>query len=223
MIPLLSLAPSAVSNLVVEDVNSTALMVSFSTPDSPNGIILRYNIRYTPVLNSIPSGVGEIIITVSPNDAGVYNKIISVGLAAFTMYRVRVAAVSSAGQGEVEERVVSTDPTGASPPTNFNSITVTPESITLTWGFPETPRGSIQGYVLRYHLTSDMETTQEENITILENDNSMQSFTFSGLLPFTSYTFAVRAYSFGSDPFVVHQGAETELLVRITAEAGRPH
>ena len=207
-------------DLTVQDVNSTALMVSYSTPSSPNGVILGYNIRHVPVLNGMPTAAEETAIMVPPNDAGDYTEIIS-DLVAFTMYRVRVAAVTSIGQGEVEERFASTDPTSSSPPTNFTAVAITSDSVTLTWGYPETPRGIIQGYILRYHPTHDLDDTREENITLpTENDDRMQHSAISELVPFTSHTIAVRAFSFGSDPFVVHQGVESDPLIILSEEAG---
>ena len=214
-----TLAPSAVINLMVEDINSTSLVASFSTPASPNGVILQYNIRYLPVLNGLPSGE-EVTLVVLPNHAGVYTETLS-DLLAFTMYRVRVAAVTSAGQGQEEERFASTDPAASSPPTNLSVVAIMSESVTLTWEYPETPRGSIQGYIIRYHPSSDLDSTLEENITLAsENDNALQSYTIFNLTPFPSYTLTVRAYSFGSDPFVLHQGMETGSLHILTAESG---
>ena len=219
---IINLAPSAVTDLMLQDVNSTALVVSYSTPSSPNGIIISYNIHYVPVLNGLSTDAEEITIVISPDDARDHTEIIS-GLVAFTMYRVRVAAVTSIGQGEVEERVASTDPTSSSPPNNFTAVAITSDSITLTWSYPQTPRGIIQGYIIRYHPTHDLDDTREENITLLtENDNRMQFSTIVNLIPFTSYMFVVRAFSFGSDPFVVHQGVESDPLVILTAETGIP-
>ena len=204
---------------MVDDVNSTALMVSFSAPSTPNGIIIRYDILYVSVSDGSPVGE-EVTVMVEPNETGMYTEIIS-GLVAFTMYRVQAAAVTSIGQGVLVDRIASTDPTASSPPTAFAATTITSDSVTLTWGYPETPRGVIQGYVIRYHLTGSLGIQQEDNITLSTlDDDSMQTFTVSSLTPFTLYSFTVRAYSFGQDPFVVHQGAESTTLDVVTDEAG---
>ncbi len=216
-------APGAVTNLTVEDVNSTSLMVSFSTPLSPNGQITRYDILYVQVSSDLQPLMGEEeqTITIQPDEMEMFSEIIS-RLTPFTNYRIRVVAFTSIGQGELTIRFGVTDPDASSPPTNFRSVTVTSDSVMLEWAYPETPRGIIQGYIIQYHRT-DMNTNnpQLENITLTtDDDDSSQNFTISGLIPFTSYNFIVRAYSFGSDPFIVHLGAESVELVIVTGEAG---
>ncbi len=206
-------------NLTVEDVNSTAIMVSFLAPSSPNGIITAYKILYVEIEGGGPVG-SEVTILVSPNEMGSFTMVI-IDLFAFTMYRVRVVAETSVGPGETVMVIANTDPAASSPPTIFTVTAVSSTSITVSWEYPETPRGIIQGYIIRYYLSSDIDISTEVNVTLsIAGDNNTQTFTITGLLPFTSYCITIRAYSFGENPFIVHQGDESATLTNITAEAG---
>ena len=144
------------------------------------------------------------------------------GLEAFTMYRITVVAATRIGLGEGISELANTDPAASSPPTNFMVESTTSNSITLSWGYPETPRGSIEGYVVQYSTSSSLVNAIEQNITLeLSNDDTTQMYIVEGLLPDTEYFLAVRAYSFGFDVFVIHEGIESVLGPIPTEEAGK--
>ena len=144
------------------------------------------------------------------------------GLEAFTMYRITVVAATRIGLGEGISRFANTDPAASSSPTNFTAESTTSNSITLSWGYPETPRGSIEGYVVQYSTSSSLDNAIEQNITLeLSNDDTTQMYIVEGLLPDTEYFLAVRAYSFGFDVFVIHEGIESVLGPIRTQEAGK--
>ncbi|ORU94951.1 MAG: hypothetical protein A6F71_10075 [Cycloclasticus sp. symbiont of Poecilosclerida sp. M] len=145
------------------------------------------------------------------------------GLEAFTIYTITVVAATRIGLGEELSQFANTDPAASSPPTNFTVESTTSNSITLSWDYPETPRGSIEGYVVQYGTSSSLNGAIDQNITLeIRNDNRSQMYTAEGLLPFTEYYFVVRAYSFGFDLFVIHEGMESNVVGPIrTEEAGR--
>ena len=143
------------------------------------------------------------------------------GLKPFTEYSVSVVAETSIGPGTAEVQTVTTDPAASSPPTNVNAVAVSSDSISVTWSYPDTPRGDIEGYIIRYDLTSGMlgADAMELNLTLSpSNDQSPQMETIGGLIPFTQYSITVRAYSFGEG--VVHNGDESAVVTVRTLEAG---
>ena len=143
------------------------------------------------------------------------------GLEPFTEYSVSVVAETSIGPGTAEVQTVTTDPTTSSPPTNVSAVAVSSDSISVTWSYPATPRGDIEGYIIRYDLTSGMlgAGAMELNLTLSpRNDQSPQMETIGGLMPFTWYSITIRAYSFGEG--VVHNGDESAAVTVRTLEAG---
>ena len=144
------------------------------------------------------------------------------GLLPFASYRISVRAYTSVGPGSPLVINVDTDPDSASPPTSFMITEITAMSITLSWGYPMNPHGQIVGYVLRVGTSADFDGgIPDVNFTLpVLDDTGAQMRVVGGLDPFTRYFFAVRAFSFGEDPFVVHSGLESAAISEVTAEAG---
>ena len=143
------------------------------------------------------------------------------GLEPFTEYSVGVVAETSIGPGTAENQTVTTDPTAFSPPTNVSAVAVSSNSISITFSYPATPRGVIEGYIIRYDLTSDMlgAGAMELNLTLSpRDDQSPQMEMIGGLMPFTQYSITIRAYSFGEG--VVHNGELSAVVMVRTLEAG---
>ena len=135
-------------------------------------------------------------------------------LTPFTSFIVSIFAVTRIGPGVEQRREVVTDPDSASPPSSFTAMVLNSTAVALSWGYPEIPRGVIEGYIVT------VTGSEPFNLTLVSpGDNRTQSFTLGNLLPFTTYDFAVLAYSFGSDPFFVHRGEEGK-VTRTTSEAG---
>ena len=72
------------------------------------------------------------------------------GLKPFTKYSVRVAAVTTCGQGEYSgPRVARTREALPGPPTDVTVVASLPTSIVISWGAPLEPRGNITYYNVR--------------------------------------------------------------------------
>ena len=143
------------------------------------------------------------------------------GLEPFTEYSVSVVAETRIGPGTAEVQTVTTDPTASSPPTNVNAVAVSSDTISITWSYPATPRGVIEGYIIQYYVTSDTleASAMELNFTLSpRNNQSAQMATIIGLVPFTQYSITIRAYSFGEG--VVHNGELSAVVMVCTLEAG---
>jgi hypothetical protein len=97
-----------------------------------------------------------------------------------TAITVRVRAVNAAGAGGVAS-TTNTPRTISGPPTSFSGNSSVFGQITLTWAAPSSNGGAtITSYILRNGST----TLQSANLT---------SFTHTGLLPFTDYSYTVVA------------------------------
>ena len=104
-----SIGPGSPGDLFVNEVNSTAIVITWDQPDVTNGIITSYEILYS---------VGNVK-TVSDNDTSVlvyattntsYGRVIG-GLGPFTMYTVVVRAYTHIEAGELTDTFsILTDP-----------------------------------------------------------------------------------------------------------------
>ena len=194
------LVPGPVSSIMVVDLNSTAVQVSWSPPAITNGIIVRYNV--TILDTDIPP---EIISNTNLDN---YIMIIS-RVTVFTEYTVSVTTATRIGEVEAMLRMVMTDPFAASLP-DIALTEVNLKSVRVEWSYPAFPRGFIVGYLIE--VTSEtMTVVDTRNVTLPTlNDNSNQTALVTGLSPFTLYIFRVRGYSYKIEPFFIHLGGMAE-------------
>ena len=100
-------APGPPGSLFVNEINSTAINVSWSEPDVTNGIITSYEILYS-VGNIFDTDAISIPVDVTTNTS--YQVIIG-GLDPFTMYSVAVRAYTRIGAGNLTNTFsILTDP-----------------------------------------------------------------------------------------------------------------
>ena len=114
--------------------------------------------------------------------------------------------------------------TGSSAPLNFTVDVLNSTAVELSWQYPEMPNGAIRGYSILYAEFPDIEVILI-NITLdMINDASNQTAAVAGLVPFTQYSFRVRAFSFGDQndrPNFVHIGIATDEMIVRTDEDGK--
>ena len=124
-----------------------------------------------------------------------------------------MSAETRIGEGPSTNVFQTTDPDSASPPSFISAETLHSSTIELLWGYPDTPRGNITGYIIYHNVTSNGEL----NLTLaFMNDMRDQTYVFSGLMPFTNYEFRVAA--FAVTEIVTHFGMPSEPVVARTAE-----
>jgi len=98
--------PGTPVDLFVNEINSTAIVVSWSEPNETNGIITLYEILYS--VGNMSSLDTSVFVDVTTNTS--YQVIIG-GLDPFTMYSVAVRAYTSIGAGELTDIfIILTDP-----------------------------------------------------------------------------------------------------------------
>ena len=90
------------------------------------------------------------------------------------------------------------------------------------------PNGEIRGYSILYAEFPDVEEVLRNialNITLTSiDDRSNQTAVVAELVPFTRYSFRVRAFSFGDQnerPNFTHIGIATEEIIVRTNEDGK--
>lgn len=198
------------------ELSATAIEVSWTTPSSPNGILLHFIIYFALDVNGV---FDEDSVRVNAIDD--YTFVLS-NLTEFSRYRIQLTAATRIGESvRTTAMFVETDPDSASPPSFVSGSTINSTAVELTWGYPDMPRGNISGYTIFHNATRDGNFTTFNFTLSVINDQNNQRFLFGGLRPFTCYKFQVAAYSF-SDDFQLHFGAyNDEAAVVCTAEAGK--
>ena len=111
---------------------------------------------------------------------------------------------------------------GSSPPQNFTFEVLNSTAVEISWSYPDLPNGEIQGYTILYaEFPDDMEILI--NITLdMTDDTSDQIYVIFDLLPFTQYSFRVRAFSLDENETLTftHIGIASDEIIIRTDEDG---
>ena len=195
-------------NVTAFEINSTSLSISWLTPGDPNGIILRYNVSLYRQESTQRVLIETISVDAIPGQDSY--SIVFDNLIAFTLYSVQVSAATSVGEGiSSAPMFVTTDPDRPSRPSFVLAEVLNSTAVRLSWGYPDTPRGNITGYIIRHNTTNNEFT--EFNLTT-NNDMQNQTFLFTGLLPFTYYEFLVSAFTVAEE--ITHFGLPEEDIIQ---------
>ena len=103
------IVPGPPGSLFVNEINSTAIVVSWSVPDVTNGIITSYEIPFSVGnVSSLENNVTSVLVDATTNTS--YR--VTIGeLSPFTMYSVAVRAYTRIGAGELTDIFsILTDP-----------------------------------------------------------------------------------------------------------------
>ncbi|XP_063040160.1 usherin [Engraulis encrasicolus] len=159
-------------------VSAYSLLLNWTGPSQPNGVIQRYRVLYQkrpsdPTLNS--SAVLALTVPGDTEQAHVF------GLEPFSTYSVRVEATNAAGSASSPWAAVRTL---EAPPGGVANFSVEKReqgrALMLTWDPPHTPNGEIKMYNIY----------NEGN---LEFSGLSRQFLFRRLEPFTTYTLLLEA------------------------------
>ncbi|XP_077990481.1 usherin-like [Glandiceps talaboti] len=175
--------PSGLAPPTLSAQSSYSIFAQWDEPQNPNGVILSYAIEYQR-LDFDPTVYNPIIriATVSGDTL----ETTFYGLAAYTLYQVRIVAINSAGENSgiwAEVRTLEGVPTGVP---NFLVEQMTDgKSILLRWNLPTSPSGTITQYVI-YELNPQ---GQFESIY----QGLTREYLFRRLEPFTEYKLVLEA------------------------------
>lgn len=130
-------APSGSTTVIL--IGAYDVLISWSAPSSPNGLLLSYLVEYAPVSSTMIS-----IVTV----AGQQMSTSVSGLAPYTAYKVRVSAQNSAATGPATGWTQFT--TGMASPTGLSAVVIVSASngtsASVSWSAPTHPNGPITSY-----------------------------------------------------------------------------
>jgi usherin len=197
-----SISVSAVTDQALADgvvppllnvLSPTAVMVSWTTPTQPNGIISQYQIRRRLLNVPISESLQQILLNPEADDILSF---VNSALTPFTDYEYRLRVTNGAGSVFSEWAAVQTSediPVGVSLPI-ITDDGIGSRTVTASWAPPTSPNGIISGYVLEYRLALDPLTLGPgEIITAQEVDSNVTVAMATGLSPVTEYQFRVVA------------------------------
>ena len=114
--------------------------------------------------------------------------------------------------------------TGSSPPQNYTIEGINSTAVEISWSYPDSPNGEIQGYTILYaEYPDDMEILIDITLDMID-DTSDQSYVIFELLPFTQYSFRVRAFSIDDENETLnftHIGIASDEIIMRTDEDGK--
>ncbi|KAL4660218.1 phosphatidylinositol phosphatase PTPRQ-like [Arapaima gigas] len=166
----------SIRNLTARNFSSTAIIVSWDPPISPNGrvfYLLSLNVLHDETSNATNRSTTDTVF--------LFTK-----LRKYTDYVLRVTPATSAGHSENSTAVLylrTADDFPTSPPVLGSSKNVTPSSIHLSWFPPVEPNGVITEYTVVVQGQNGSDTTVTPNT----------SLTLIGLAPFTHYNVSITA------------------------------
>eukprot|EP00731_Ephydatia_muelleri_P018890 Em0011g930a len=179
-----SAAPSAPPNNLTE-VTKTSSSVTISWGEVPcqdqNSVIVEYRVLY----GAVTSGVGGTVAT--------SGRTLTVnGLSPYTNYSIEVSAVNSDGaMGPYRSPLfVVTHQSTPGPVGGLQAFNKTFTTITLTWQPPPVPNGVIIMYQVTYSTNGVVNTYNTTTPPVV----------ITGLVPRTTYTFSVTAYTITGAP-----------------------
>ncbi|XP_017558685.1 protein sidekick-1 isoform X3 [Pygocentrus nattereri] len=144
-------APSvAPQNIQVNTISSTQLEVQWEPPpvETQNGIIQGYKIYYWEMDNQ--NETEKVKILFLPETSMRLKNLTS-----YTYYMVKLSAFNAAGDGPLSEpRRGRTLQAAPSAPSFISFSEVTSTTLNVSWGFPVSPNGVVEGYRVVYEPTA---------------------------------------------------------------------
>jgi hypothetical protein len=188
-------APSAPINVSIASIpsNPHQLLITWSRPLHPNGIIREYIVNYRK--SGEDTHLRKLLVV-----SGTSEKVILDELEPYTVYLIFVQAYTNKGGNLSNVVSGKTEEGKPSAPISFTSIYVTHNSTLLTWNPPMNPRGQVTKYEIFYSgKKSFIEEGEEQeasvNKTIILNHPKDLQITINDLIPDTTFTFIVVAFT----------------------------
>uniref|UniRef100_W5NGL3 Usherin n=1 Tax=Lepisosteus oculatus TaxID=7918 RepID=W5NGL3_LEPOC len=184
----LEASPSGLSNFTLEKTeNGRALLLRWSEPLKPNGIIKTYNIFNDNNLEF----------------SGLSRQFLFRRLEPYTVYTLVLEACTEVGCSRSVQQPIRTEEALPSSQPAPVTQSIKAQSIELTWTKPSQPNGKISKYEVIYrtarggrHISME-EIPLEGNVLFTENntDNDTFFYNVTNLTPWTKYEFRVRVWN----------------------------
>ncbi|XP_062868629.1 protein sidekick-1 isoform X2 [Trichomycterus rosablanca] len=147
-------APSvAPQNIQVNTVSSTQLEVQWEPPpvETQNGIIQGYKIHYWETDSQNETEKVKILFLPETN-------VRLKNLTSYTYYMIKLSAFNAAGDGPLSEpRRGRTLQAAPSAPSFIRFSEITSNTLNVSWGFPLSPNGVVEGYRVVYEPTAPIQ------------------------------------------------------------------
>ncbi|KAM9016840.1 usherin [Ara ararauna] len=183
----LEASPSGLSNFTVEKKeNGRALLLKWSEPSQPNGVIKTYNIFSDDNLEY----------------SGLSRQFLFKRLEPYTVYTLMLEACNAAGCTRSPPQPIQTDE--APPVSQMAPViqVVNATNIELSWLQPINPNGKIIRYEVIQKCTKEnaagyRATTEEDKIVFTEYNTESKTFIYNdkGLQPWTRYEYKIRTWN----------------------------
>ncbi|XP_031831667.1 putative receptor-type tyrosine-protein phosphatase mosPTP-1 isoform X7 [Nomia melanderi] len=177
--------PTKPLNLSSHDITSTTIELSWSEPESANGIISGYRIYYRH------SNCTDVRMHKHDESDGSIIEFVLKELKPNTEYKIWVQAYTWRNEGELSDHIIrETDISGPSAPLILNVSCQTHDSVYIQWARPNIFWGSIDYYFIKYRIEND---DRYEEIEVLTEKNHLESGTIiPNLTMNTVYEIVVR-------------------------------
>ncbi|XP_018022128.1 phosphatidylinositol phosphatase PTPRQ-like, partial [Hyalella azteca] len=178
--------PSAPTDLNIEALNSTSVLVTWQAPEEENGIIINYTIRWKLAGSGNEANEDQIITT--PGDS--YECEVP-GLFECQTYDFFVSASTSRGEGarNTKQRKLRCAE-APSAPQNLTLLAARSDALVVQWDAPATLNGVVGYYSVKISRGTDVVTNK--NITASDYQTRFDC-TVDGLSASTVYNISVRA------------------------------
>ncbi|KAM4748839.1 phosphatidylinositol phosphatase PTPRQ [Rhinophrynus dorsalis] len=162
---------SAPEGISYENISSTEIMVSFSPPSIPNGIIRHYTLYLRWLNETIERAMNTTQLSISIPD-----------LKKYTRYKLSMSASTEKGEGiqSAAQDIITEEDAPSSPPRFLSVKQLSSSIVKLSWKPPLEPNGIILFYtVFIWNEESNKTINVDENsveLTDLENDNKYNAY-----------------------------------------------
>ncbi|XP_073476349.1 phosphatidylinositol phosphatase PTPRQ isoform X2 [Aquarana catesbeiana] len=170
-------------NLSYKNISSSSVMIFWSAPIKPNGVIQYYSLYYQ---NSSQTYIRNLTSNDFSFDSNGFIAIID-GLAKFSHYQFRITASTIFGDGNQASEIIDVNTeqdVPETPPIIRECKNLTSTSVLLSWDPPERPNGIISGYYIQIYGPQGNKSFP---------DTMQVSITLKDLEPFTQYFIFVAA------------------------------
>ncbi|XP_033636815.1 angiopoietin-1 receptor-like [Asterias rubens] len=179
--------PTAPLNVTITTAYRSALIVEWIEPNTPNGIIINYDITFWRVDVSSPT---TVLTDIQPGSNLIYQII---NLPIGSTYSIQVRAKTSVGAGPWSDVINGTTQSEAFEfVTNLHSMDRTDRTVTLQWDLTSNIQGQIRSYMVAYKALEKPHqpsyTTPDE---YLGAEVEVVPYSLGGLEPGTKYEIRV--------------------------------
>ncbi|KAL9967588.1 hypothetical protein ACROYT_G025850 [Oculina patagonica] len=166
--------PSQPRQVFAKAVNSNAIFVNWTEPVEMNGLLVKYQVKYSEK---------DSLEAINTKDVGQNKSVLLTALNPFTLYVINVSAFTRKGEGSPATVEELTDEGRPSPPRNLTAKSINSSAILVSWVTPVNLNGKIK-YRLSFNKRSE-----------LVYDGNGTRYLVSNLKPYTQYTFSLVAYN----------------------------